>query len=86
MDRDIRSRILCGKRWDFIWGTELAAFPAGRVGIFKMPEDVTVIRESAFANTKLDKIDMRHCSLISYDEGMFGGTAGCMIMEDEDGV
>lgn len=68
------------------WGTELAAFPAGRVGIFKMPEDVTAIRESAFANTKLDKIDMRHCSLISYDEGMFGGTAGCMIMEDEDGV
>ena len=55
------------------WGTELAAFPAGRVGIFKMPEDVTAIRESAFANTKLDKIDMRHCSLISYDEGMFGG-------------
>lgn len=42
-------------------GTELAAFPAGRTGIFEMPEDVTSIRASAFANTNLDKIDMRNC-------------------------
>ena len=42
-------------------GTELAAFPAGRTGIFEMPKDVTSIRASAFANTNLDKIDMRNC-------------------------
>lgn len=62
-------------------GTELAAFPAGRTGNFEMPEDVTSIRASAFANTNLDKIDMRNCISILCDEGIFGDGAGCEIME-----
>lgn len=67
-------------------GTELAAFPAGRTGIFEMPKDVTAIRASAFANTNLDKIDMRNCISILYDEGIFGGGAGCEIMEGKNGL
>jgi hypothetical protein len=67
-------------------GTELAAFPAGRTGIFEMPEDVTSIRASAFANTNLDKIDMRNCISILYDEGIFGDGAGCEIMEGKNGI
>ena len=51
-------------------GTELAAFPAGRTGIFEMPKDVTSIRASAFANTNLDKIDMRNCISILCDEAV----------------
>lgn len=67
-------------------GTELVVFPAGRIGIFEMPEDVTAIGESAFANTNLDKIDMRNCTSIVYDEGIFGGGAGCEILEGENGL
>ena len=67
-------------------GTELAAFPAGRTGIFEMPEDVTSIRASAFANTNLDKIDMRNCISILCDEGIFGDGAGCEIMEGKNGI
>ena len=37
-----------------------------------MPKDVTSIRASAFANTNLDKIDMRNCISILCDEGIFG--------------
>ena len=66
--------------------TELAAFPAGSTGIFEMPGDVTSIRASAFANTNLDKIDMRNCISILYDEGIFGGGAGCEIMEGKNGL
>ena len=64
----------------------MAAFPAGRTGIFEMPKDVTAIRASAFANTNLDKIDMRNCISILYDEGIFGGEAGCEIMEGKNGL
>ena len=64
-------------------GTELAAFPAGRTGTFEMPKDVTAIRAS---NTNLDKIDMRNCISILYDEGIFGGGAGCEIMEGKNGL
>lgn len=67
-------------------GTELAAFPAGRTGIFEMPKDVTSIRASAFANTNLDKIDMRNCISILCDEGIFGDGAGCEIMEGKNGI
>lgn len=67
-------------------GTELAAFPAGRTGIFEMPKDVTSIRASAFANTSLDKIDMRNCISILCDEGIFGDGAGCEIMEGKNGI
>lgn len=66
-------------------GTELMVFPAGRTGIFEMPQDVTAIRACAFANTSLSKIDMRKCQSISYDAGIFGGSAGCEIMEGENG-
>ena len=51
-----------------------------------MPKDVTSIRASAFANTNLDKIDMRNCISILYDEGIFGGGAGCEIMEGKNGL
>lgn len=60
-------------------------FPAGRTGIFEMPQDVTAIRVCAFANTSLSKIDMRKCPSISYDAGIFGGSVGCEIMEGENG-
>lgn len=66
-------------------GTELMVFPAGRTGIFEMPQDVTTIRAYAFANTSLSKIDMRKCLSISYDASIFGGSAGCEIMEGENG-
>ena len=51
-----------------------------------MPEDVTSIRASAFANTNLDKIDMRNCISILCDEGIFGDGAGCEIMEGKNGI
>lgn len=66
-------------------GTELMVFPAGRTGIFEMPQEVTAIHACAFANTSLSKIDMRKCPSISYDAGIFGGSAGCEIMEGENG-
>lgn len=69
-----------------IQNIENSAFSAGRTGIFEMPKDVTAIRASAFANTNLDKIDMRNCISILYDEGIFGGGAGCEIMEGKNGL
>lgn len=69
-----------------IQNIENGAFPAGRTGIFEMPEDVTSIRASAFANTNLDKIDMRNCISILCDEGIFGDGAGCEIMEGKNGI
>ena len=41
---------------------------------------------SAFANTNLDKIDMRNCISILCDEGIFGDGAGCEIMEGKNGI
>ena len=52
----------------------------------RMPKDVTSIRASAFANTNLDKIDMRNCISILCDEGIFGDGAGCEIMEGKNGI
>lgn len=69
-----------------IQNIENGAFPAGRTGIFEMPKDVTSIRASAFANTNLDKIDMRNCISILCDEGIFGDGAGCEIMEGKNGI
>ncbi len=51
MDRSRRHREYTARDGILFSGTELAAFPAGRTGIFEMPKDVTSIRASAFANT-----------------------------------
>lgn len=44
-------------------GTCLFAFPAGRTGIYQLPEMTVRIAENAFAGTALEKIDMRKCSV-----------------------
>lgn len=41
-------------------GKTLLSFPGGRVGEYRIPEDVTSIAEKAFAYTSLTKVTIRY--------------------------
>lgn len=51
----------------------IIAFPAGRVGNYKVPGSVTSLGEYAFANSGLSAIDMRECGIVEIAPTTFEG-------------
>lgn len=54
----------------------LIKFPCGRVGVFSVPANVTMIASGAFEGSLLEKIDIRNCAALSFSENVFGYLAG----------
>jgi hypothetical protein len=51
----------------------IIAFPAGRVGHYKVPGSVTSLGEYAFANSGLSTLDMRGCGIVEIAPTTFEG-------------
>lgn len=56
--------------------TVLLAFPAGRIGAYLLPAQVTQIAGGAFMNTSLSHLDFRRCSPLFLGENIFGPSLG----------
>lgn len=52
--------------------TVLLAFPAGRIGSYLLPAQVTQIASGAFMNTSLSHLDCRRCPSLFLSENIFG--------------
>lgn len=52
--------------------TVLLAFPAGRIGSYLLPEQVTQIANGAFMNTSLSHLDCRRCPSLFLSENILG--------------
>lgn len=67
-------------------GTQLAAFPAARTGVFDMTDDVMSMWLGAFAYTKLSKINLSE-SLTAIKADAFEGCNGLILeIDKEDGI
>lgn len=56
--------------------TVLLSFPAGRIGTYLLPAQVTQIGNGAFTNTSLSHLDFRRCSSLFFGENIFGPSSG----------
>lgn len=56
--------------------TVLLVFPAGRIGAYLLPAQVTQIAGGAFMNTSLSHLDFRRCSPLFLGENIFGPSLG----------
>lgn len=56
--------------------TVLLSFPAGRIGTYLLPAQVTQIANGAFTDTSLSHLDFRRCPSLFLGENIFGPSFG----------